>query len=58
MTKRMILAGMLAMAGSSTLAADTAFDRKAAAATEQAAKQTQPKTETAQVRACTCTHGS
>ena len=65
MTKRIVLAGLLALAAMPALGADTSYDRKVATATStdearaMAVKQTvaQEKAQVASARACACPHG-
>ena len=64
MTKRMLLAGLLALTAVPVLAADVTADRKVATpvstdeARALAGKQIAAQAKADQVRACSCAHGS
>ena len=57
MTKRLILAALLALAAVPTLAADTSLDRNAAAAPTAGAQVAHAARKTV-AQSCTCAHGS
>ena len=53
MTKRMLLAGLLALASASALAADATSDRRAPSSTDEA----RAVNAQAKVKPCACDHG-
>lgn len=57
MTKRMMLAALLALAAVPALAADTSSDRSAAVASASGKQIAAPAKGETVARACTCSHG-